>query len=70
MQETRLTRGHGVPAHVSAAAENVFQAGGSPRAQIDAAREAAGKKLVYLPHQSSRERERRLRRAGKAAAQA
>lgn len=45
-----------------AAADRVHGKGGSPRAQIDAARKASGQKLNYMPHQGLKERQRRLKR--------
>lgn len=65
----RLKPGRGVRQAAVDAAERVFAAGGSPRAQIDAARQATGQKLGYLPHQSTRERLRRQKRLARAAAQ-
>lgn len=44
------------------AARRVFENGGSPREQLDAARKVSSQSLGYLPHQGKRERERRLRR--------
>jgi hypothetical protein len=44
------------------AARSAYEAGGSPRAQLDAARGAAGKKIGYMPHAGSREAARNLRR--------
>lgn len=52
------------------AATLVADAGGSPRAQIDAARKESTRALNYLPHQGKRERERRIRALEKAAARA
>lgn len=49
------------------AARKVADAGGSPRPQIDAARQATGKKLSYIPHQGQKERLKRLARMEKAA---
>jgi hypothetical protein len=46
----------------SEAASRVADEGASPRAQIDAAREATGQRLVYSPHQGAKERARRLKR--------
>jgi len=44
------------------AAQNAFNAGLSPRAQLDAARAVMTGPGTYLPHQGSAERERRRRR--------
>lgn len=56
-----------VAPHISRAAHRAYENGGSPRAQIDAAREAAGRPIVYMPHQGAREIARNLRRLEKAA---
>lgn len=47
------------------AADRVYRDGGSPRAQIDAARETSGIKLTYTAHQSDRERARTLAKLAK-----
>lgn len=48
------------------AADKAHEAGGSPRAQLDAAREATGNRsLSYVSHQGARKRERNLRRMKK-----
>lgn len=57
-----LKRGRGVTDQAAAAAAKIGQAGGSPRAQIDAARQASGRPVLYLPHQGARETARRARR--------
>lgn len=44
------------------AAREAFDRGGSPRAQLDAARQASRQKLTYRPHNGSREMARRLAR--------
>jgi len=44
------------------AAHAVFEAGGSPRAQIDAARQATGQRLTYKAHCGAKERARNLAR--------
>jgi hypothetical protein len=54
--------GANVNASATAAAKEVHARGGSPRAQIDAARAASGQRLNYMPHQGSRESARRLAR--------
>lgn len=62
LKHTRLVPRSTVTTVASAAASAVADAGGSPRAQIDAARAAGGQRLVYTPHQGARERERNLKR--------
>lgn len=47
----------------SKAAKAVFDAGGSPRAQIDAARKVSPRPINYLPHQGAQERAKRRRQA-------
>lgn len=47
------------------AADKAWAAGGSPRAQIDAAREVNGRRLGYTAHQSDRERARTLAKLAK-----
>lgn len=68
--QTRLRPSSNVPQNVADAAKSVAVAGGSPRAQIDAARQVSGKKLCYLPHIGSRQKLRSLERMAKAAAKA
>lgn len=47
----------------TAAARGVFEAGGSPREQLDAARKRSGNtRLTYLPHQGAKEREKNMAR--------
>jgi hypothetical protein len=66
LQHTRLSaRSRGVNPLADAIATRVADEGGSPRAQIDAARTATGQRLNYSPHQGLRERERRLARQAK-----
>lgn len=49
------------------AADAVFEAGGAPRAQLEAARTASGnKRLAYLPHTGLKQRAKALARASKA----
>lgn len=63
IKHTQLAATKNVRETAKAAADAAFQAGGSPRAQIDAARAAVGNdKLGYMPHQGMRERQRRLKR--------
>jgi hypothetical protein len=70
-QHTRLNRRLGNVSYAAMeAAKEAADKGASPRGQIDAARAASGKKLVYLPHVGARERERNLRRIAKARARA
>lgn len=47
------------------AADAVADAGGSPRAQIDAARKASEKRLGYVSHQGARQKARALARMNK-----
>ncbi len=54
----------------SRASRQAYEAGASPRGQIDAARKASGSRLNYLPHQGSREMERRRAQMERAAAKA
>lgn len=49
------------------AADKSHAGGGSPRAQLEAARESSGNRLVYLPHQGMKERLKRIKRMEKAA---
>jgi hypothetical protein len=65
LEETRLVPKTGVAGAAAQAAAAVADAGGSPRAQLDAARAATLQKLVYAPHQGKRQRERELRRLEK-----
>lgn len=62
--ETRLIA-KGINSNAAQAAAQVADAGGSPRAQIDAARAMSWTRLQYLPHEGKRERERRLARTEK-----
>ena len=68
LQHTRLVPSTKVQSVASRAANVAADAGLSPRQQIDAARKMSGAKLVYLPHQGMRERQRNLRRLELAAA--
>ena len=62
-EQTRLKPGCGVSTGAAQAARMVAESGGSPRAQIDAARaEMPGKHLGYLPHCGAKERAKNLRR--------
>ena len=62
-EPTKLKPGRGVSASAAEAARTVAAAGGSPRAQIDAARAVApDKRLGYLPHCGAKERAKNLRR--------
>lgn len=54
-----------VDKYTAAQVTAVADAGGSPRAQIDAARHVSTNAIKYTPHQSKRERERRLKRMAK-----
>lgn len=46
------------------AADAVFEAGGSPRAQLHAARDASGdKRLAYLPHTGVKQRMKAVARS-------
>lgn len=48
------------------AADAIADAGGSPKAQIEAAREATGeRRLGYISHQGAKQRERALKRMEK-----
>lgn len=47
------------------AVDAIADAGGSPRAQIEAAREATGKRLSYTSHQGARQRARALAKMNK-----
>lgn len=58
----RLRRGQNVGEQAAAAAIAVADAGGGPRAQIDAARRVSGTPIRYLAHQGAREIARRARR--------
>lgn len=50
------------PRHVIDAAKAIHAAGGSPRAQLDAGRVAAGhKKIVYTPHIGAKQRAKALK---------
>ena len=52
-----------VDAFAKEAAKKVFEAGGSPRAQLDAARKASfSGRLGYRPHDGAKERAKRLAR--------
>lgn len=64
LKHTRLTanRERGVLPLADAIATLVADEGGSPRAQIEAARKGTRQRLTYTPHQGMRERERRLAR--------
>lgn len=55
----------GVPSTAVRAADSVADEGGSPRAQIQAAREATGKRLTYNAHVGSRQAQRNLERLAK-----
>lgn len=68
--ETRLRGSEHLPATAKLAAAMVAENGGSPRAQIDAARATVGKSLVYLPHVGRKQREKALARMAKAAEKA
>jgi hypothetical protein len=61
-----LKPGRNVNDRAKAAAAVAAGGGASPRGQIDAARQASGQPLFYLPHQGARERARRARRMGAA----
>lgn len=54
-----------VPEHIKAAAKAVYDKGGSPRAQIDAAREVAPTPITYVPHVGAKQIAKALRRAAK-----
>lgn len=62
--ETRLIA-KGINSNAAKAAAMVADAGGSPKAQIDAARALSEARLQYLPHEGKRERARRLARMEK-----
>ena len=48
----------------SNAAHQAFEAGASPRAQLEAGRKAAGtERIGYLPHQGAKERMKRMKLA-------
>ncbi len=49
-----------------AAAKHIHQLGGSPRLQLEGAREVAGRRLVYMPHIGAKQRAKEQRRAAKA----
>lgn len=68
--ETRLRGSEHLPAKAKLAAAIVAERGGTAREQIDAARAATGKALVYLPHVGRRQREKALARMAKAAEKA
>lgn len=63
---TRLVAGKGVDTLATEAAKRAADAGGSPRAQMDAARANHSGRLTYIPHQGMRERMRNLKRLEKA----
>lgn len=62
MQHTKLKAGNDIAQSAVIAAGEVAAAGGSPRAQIDAARQASGTRLVYKPHIGARQKARALAR--------
>ncbi len=65
---TNLTRRtSNISEHAKRAAKRVADEGGSPRAQIDAARAASDRPLSYLPHSGAKERARNLKRMAKSA---
>jgi hypothetical protein len=76
LPETRLVPQGNVSDAVAAAAKEVADAGGCPRAQIDAARAVLrqtggnkeARKLQYVSHQGKRQRARELERIAKAQA--
>ena len=71
MDHVRLTALHSTRSVRSAAAEaadRIVNTGGSPRAQIEAARrESIGQRVSYMPHQGAKERAKAARRAAKKA---
>lgn len=67
---TKLKPGRGISDHEAKIARDVFEAGGSPRAQIDAVKDFRRRvgmsgRIAYTPHTGKRELERAKRRAEK-----
>lgn len=61
--ETRLVPSTSLAQSSAArAAAAIADAGGSPRAQIDAARANDHRRITYIPHQGKKERMRRMAR--------